>query len=295
MDIERFWQDVGPTYLFATDSLAKLHGTHACFCLQLTKHVVKTSDGILIKAYEAQLSCSQTDPVSVQRPSSCSTGARVILRATQQDVDILVHRVSEIRVIPAFFQHKDGITILDGTSGLDSIRGPFRLNSTRFCRSLTSLPGPCWLEPRDSFSSWWGFACPRLLDFGARAILLAILAGHGLVSHFCLRSNGHSCHVVALCAACQAGHPLLLSPPCQPRSIAGKAEGFGSIDGLLLLEAIDFIDFIRVASVPIVAVEQVDGFPLHKHFELFYAAMRKAGVVCRWRSPFQLADISAAC
>ena len=86
-------------------------------------------------------------------------------------------------------------------------------------------------------------------------------------------------------------HLAFVSPPCQPWSRAGKGEGLASQDGSILLE---LAQLLQVTNIPVVVLEEVEGFPHHKDFSTVCAAMRRAGYCCRWKATLQLSDIAPA-
>ncbi|CAE7241088.1 unnamed protein product [Symbiodinium sp. CCMP2456] len=82
---------------------------------------------------------------------------------------------------------------------------------------------------------------------------------------------------------------VVCSPPCQPWSAAGAQSGLDSPDGRLILQ---LIAILRVVRVPVVCLEEVPGFPLHKDFQEIHKAWTEAGYVCILREELQLAEVA---
>ena len=72
----------------------------------------------------------------------------------------------------------------------------------------------------------------------------------------------------------------VISAPCQPWSRAAHAAGLTCPEGRLLLRA---ADICGAAAVPIVVIEQVEGFANHEHFPQVMRAWRLSGYEVQWQ------------
>ena len=311
MDRSKFWEEMLDVYRFGLGDVASHTGTHSCFCLRLTGHVVRTGDSMLLKAYiddEAQLICSRMQHPDLVVPPTSSIGGKIMLRTSFQDYDVVLRHVQEVRVIQAYVQHKDGVTILDATASPCFFSG-FAPTQTRTTLQVAEL-----------FSggfAGWSRAIATLRECGLPLHVSWILERdpacwpclHAMDANLC---QAHSVHDFVA-----SSHPadtvlvaddfrthwwrkllhlrpadiLVVSPPCQPWSSAGRFGGLNVPDGILLLEV---VEMLKVSNFEVAIFEEVDGFSRHQHFPVFYQAMRAAGFECQWRAPLQLAELAPA-
>ena len=257
---------------------------------------------------EAQLLCAQTAPPALVRPPSDSIGGTVILRATFQDYEVLLRHVDKVKVLQTFVQSQDGVTILDATGVPTFYAGHvvtqqhealqvaeiFAGGFPGWPRAVSSLRDGglpihvSWLLERDP-DCWASLSVldSDLVTVSAPANIPSPSQHSGTIflsTDFRDEWWRRVTHMRPVDLA-------VVSPPCQPWSSAGKSRGLMAEDGRLLLEV---VSYLRVSGVPAVAFEEVDGFVHHKHFGIFYAAMRSAGFVCLWRSLLQLSEVLCA-
>ena len=312
MDSVQFWEDMHGVFNFALGPAGLIQGEHVCYCLTLCDHVVFTDDSVLVKAQiddSAQLVCSTAGPPRLEPgpTSRQAAGGKVILRASFQDYDILLRHVSSVKVLQAFTQTKGDVTILDATAAPAFFSGfvpvqrhealqvaeVFAGGFAGWSRAIAALRDGgvplhvSWLLERDP-------SCWPVLQAMDSSLALAETAADIVPS-----SASGSLLIAADFRDVwwrRAFHlrPVdlaVISPPCQPWSQAGRSQGLHSPDGVLLLEV---IEVLRVTEVPVVIFEEVDGFSRHRHFPVFYSAMRSAGYICCWRAPLQLAEVCPA-
>ena len=298
-------------FCFGLGEAQLLQGSHSCFCLDLVGPVIRMRDHVLLKAIindAAQLSCASQRPLMVGAPPTSSRGGSVLLRATYQDYEALLRHVSTVRVLQAHVLYQDQVVVLDTVNSISFFAGSTEVQSTeilqaaeifaggfaRWSRALASLKSRgvrihvSWLLERDPTCA----TALQTMDSSIRQATCAeeISAASQPQDTILLPVDFHTCwwrkalHLRPI-------HMALVSPPCQPWSKAGKGEGLSSPDGLLVLQ---LAELFRVSSVKVVLLEEVDGFQSHKHFQVFYAAMRAAGFLCRWRASLQLGDVAPA-
>ena len=92
-------------YSFALGTVSDHVGTTSCYCLDLTTHVVKSADYVLIKAEvndEAQLAFALKGSANVKKPEAPVPGGKVVLKASYQDYEALLRHVTQVRVLRAF-------------------------------------------------------------------------------------------------------------------------------------------------------------------------------------------------
>ena len=311
MDAQKVWDEMQATYLFGLGDAALHHGTHSCFCLRLSDHIVKAEDSVLIKATvddAAQLRMSSQRGIEVSSCPQHACGGKVILRATFQDFDILLRHVTEVKVMQAYVQHRDGVTILDATATPCFFNGKvatqahevlqiaqiFSGGFAGWSRAVASLRDggvpvhTSWILERDP-ACWTSLHAmdPELHTACSCHDLLPAIQPHDTI----LIAEDFRAQWWRKAVHLRPTDIAVVSPPCQPWSSAGNAAGLHSPDGRLLLEV---VEFLSIAPFEVAIFEEVDGFARHKHFGVFYQAMREAGYVCQWRAPLQLAELAPA-
>ena len=306
-----FWTEMQGLYAFALGDLSEHVGQHHCYCLKLTDHVIKARDHVLIKAEiddEAQINCALRAPARVTRPTTVTSGGKLILKATHQDYDILLRHITTVKVLRAFVRKEDSAILLDSTGDISFFGGSVPVQTHEvlqvaeifaggfggWSRAIASLQTGgvrahvSWLLEREPAciaplramdSQVVEVSRPSDLQHDPQPVDSALLTvdfrDHWWRKAFHLRPI----HVV--CA----------SPPCQPWSCAGKGEGLRSPDGIILLE---LAELFGVVDVPVLLMEQVEGFVRHQHFEVFCRAMKDVGMCCIWKASLQLGEISPA-
>ena len=306
-----FWNEMSELFCFGLGEDRNHEGVHACFCLHLTKQMVRKSDHILIKASvndEAQIRCANQGLPTVERPHSFTTGGTVLLKATYQDYEALLRHVSEVKVLQAFVACDGDTVILDAVNNLSFFAGATEVQRHEVLQAAEIFAG--------GFAGW-SRALFSIRDGGVRTHMSWMLERD---SACCTALQAMDDNVVTITSAedipaatqpCDTAllsvdfrqtwwrkvlhlrpvHLAFVSPPCQPWSRAGKGEGLASQDGSILLE---LAQLLQVTNIPVVVLEELEGFPHHKDFGTVCAAMRQAGYCCRWKATLQLSDVAPA-
>ena len=311
MNTDSFWDDMQDVFHFALGNAAFVQGQHACYCLKLLGPTITSEDSVLIKAViddEAQLRCSNRGPPHLVPPCVSGVGGKVILRATVQDYQFLLRHVTSVRVLQAFTQTQQGVTIIDATCSASFFAGHVPTAVHESLRVAEVFAG--------GFSGWSRAAAT--LRQGGIPLRVSWSLERDPACWPLIQAVDSSVHLVSspeeIEPAVQPSDTLLLaadfhdgwwhrvlhqrpvdlaviSPPCQPWSLAGKSHGFRDVDGMLLLHV---VELLRVASIPAVAFEEVAGFARHEHFEAFMRAMHHAGFACVWKAPLELGEVGPA-
>ena len=80
-----------------------------------------------------------------------------------------------------------------------------------------------------------------------------------------------------------------VSPPCQPWSTGGSGSGLECPDGRLMLH---LFAQLAVLQIPVVVLEQVPGFPAHRHFQAVRKAWVDAGYQEHWSKTLDLLEVA---
>ena len=114
-----FWEDLLDLYQWGLGSIGSLHGSHACFHLQLSNRFIETDDSFLVVAQviqEAQVESARSNKCKVLPKDHYLSPRKVLVRATKQDFETVLRHATEVRVIQAFVQCRDDMVILDATA-----------------------------------------------------------------------------------------------------------------------------------------------------------------------------------
>ena len=304
-----FWEDLLDLYQWGLGSIGSLHGSHACFHLQISNRFIETDDSFLIVAQviqEAQVESARSNKCKVLPKDHYLSPRKVLVRATKQDFETVLRHATEVRVIQAFVQCRDDMVILDATAMPSFFAGNLAIRQDECLQVAEVFAG--------GYAGWH------------RAVSILQFAGVKAHMSWCLERDSDC--VELLCANHPALHEvrslhevefnrcpddtlliadnfnaawwrpitmkrpvqlICFSPPCQPWSRAGRQAGLASEDGRLILQT---VDFLKATGISVAVYEEVEHFPKHAHFGIYYNAMESAGYECAWRGLLQLAEVA---
>ena len=304
-----FWEDMVPLYQWGVGSLENLHGQHACFHLQLTPRVAKVDNFCLIVAtveQALQLDFASSNRCRVPEGVVQEGPTKVLIRATLQDYEAILRHTDTVRLIQAYVRCEDGFVVLDATTAPSFFAGCISLRADECVEVAEIFAG--------GFAGWHR-ATSVLYHAGLKvhtswclekdsACAAPLLAGDATLSivetlqevDFCrhpddslLIMDDFSSEWWRPIIARRPVDIMCISPPCQPWSRAARQAGLNSADGRLILQA---VDYLKATGVKIAIFEEVEQFPRHKHFGIYFAAIEAAGFRCAWRGSLQLAEVA---
>ena len=233
-------------------------------------------------------------------------GQVVALRLRLSDWYSLVAHVDTFRALWAGTRCKDNIVILDATVGHSFLAGYIPLQQHEAIRVAEMFSG--------GFCGW-SQAAYCLREFGVKlrstwfldkdpAVCETMSVAHpgirivqGLSGFAAVDLPSEQAMVIADINDTWWHHiwtvstpdMLAASPPCQPWSVAGKQGGLASPEGEL------FPLLARIAGfsqVPVVCVEEVQGFLTHPDAPAVLDEWKRAGYVLKFRQVVNLADVA---
>ena len=304
-----FWEDMLDLYQWGIGPLGSLSGSHACFQLDVTQRWVEAEDCFLVVAHideAVQLDFARSNRYSLRKDFQAVSPIKVLIRASKQDFEATLRHAGKVRLIQASIRLDEEIVILDATAP-----------PSYFATTCTVRQDEC-VQVAEVFAggfSGWHRACIGLQTSGVKvhtswclekdAECIEVLTN----SHMDMREVGSGEHVDhCTCpsdillfsdnfntaawrvqASHRPVHVMCLSPPCQPWSRAANQAGLMSEDGRLIMQA---VDYVKATGVAVVVFEEVEQFPRHPHFRVFYSAMEAANYRCVWRGAAQLAEVA---
>ena len=303
---DEFLSEIAGLTAFASRELEDLGGNHSCFRLQRLGKPVFKDDSVLTRA--RILEQCQVDLYGDRLRSfgRVEAGQVIVLRLRLSDWYSLVSHVEVFRAMWAHARSHDQVVLLDTTVGYSFLAGYIPLQVHEAIRVAEMFPGGfCgWSQAAYCLqelgvklrSTWFLDKDPAVLetmrianpgvkvaqgpsgfqevDFPSeQAIMLADI-------------NEKWWHQIwALCTP----DILAASPPCQPWSAAGRQGGLVTPDGALFPLLAKIAGFCQI---PVVCVEEVQGFLSHPDAHAVLQEWKSAGYVLQFQQVINLADVA---
>ena len=301
-----WWADLRSLFEFASESLDCLHGQCACFDLELNGAPVFTDDSVLVRVMVKHQLTARVADGAVHDAAPAAPNTKAVLRMRLEDWAAVGTHCSRVRALWTQVCINEQVVILDAT------RGPAFLACTVATRQDETLQ---MVELFSGGFSGWSQAAWAIREIGypvSTSWLLDIEDSYDKP----MQAQDRTTQIVRTAAdlaeadftsgpvaifaniehqwwhrAWIRAPPQLLvaSPPCQPWSSAGQQSGLASPDGrlVLLLAAI-----CQVTQVPVVCIEQVQGFRSHPDFPTVLQAWKEAGYECVSQQSLQLSEVA---
>ena len=301
-----WWADLRSLFQFASDSLECLHGQCACFDLELNGVPIFTDDSVLVRVVVRQQLTVRVADGAVHDAAPATPNSKAVLRMRLEDWAAIGTNCSRVRALWTQVCINEQVVILDAT------RGPAFLACTVATRQDETLQ---MVELFSGGFSGWSQAAWAIREMGypiSTSWLLDIEDNYDKPMQAQDRTTQIVRTAADLAEADFSGGPvaifaniehqwwhrawirapphlLVASPPCQPWSSAGQQSGLSSPDGrlVLLLAAI-----CQVAQVPVVCLEEVQGFRSHPDFPTVLEAWKEAGYDCVSQQSLQLSEVA---
>ena len=301
-----WWADLRSLFQFASESLECLHGQCACFDLELNGAPIFTDDSVLVRVVVRQQLTVRVADGAVHDAAPATPNSKAVLRMRLEDWAAIGTNCSRVRALWTQVCINEQVVILDAT------RGPAFLACTVATRQDETLQ---MVELFSGGFSGWSQAAWAIREMGypiSTSWLLDIEDNYDKPMQAQDRTTQIVRTAADLAEADFSGGPvaifaniehqwwhrawirapphlLVASPPCQPWSSAGQQSGLSSPDGrlVLLLAAI-----CRVTQVPVVCLEEVQGFRSHPDFPTVLEAWKEAGYDCVSQQSLQLSEVA---
>ena len=289
-------------FKFASSQQEALTGAEACFKLQLLGDHVHTDTAVLIRAI---ILASDGKCVGNAVHHAQDSGQTVLLRVRFGDWEVLRFRGSAVRAFWTLpVTSPDGL-ILDATVGPAFLAADAYLShhetvqlAELYCGGFCGWSQAAWSISRHGpriTPTWQLDSCGRLAPF--------IRTMHPTTQLVLDPEDFNALDPqdpAFVCAKVQdrwwqriwtlrPPHVATLSPPCQPWSTAGRLGGLHTEDGRLPLVTAKILEVVKV---PVICMEEVQGFLQHSDFPEVMKAFVTAGYKKVWGRVLQLSEVA---
>ena len=301
-----WWDSLQGLFQFASGSLGKLQGQIVCFDLDLEGEPHFCEDSVLVRVrIKQQLEANFSGQACCASDASCPE-TKAVLRLRRSDWFAVGQHCATLRALWTNVQINGSVVILDATVGPAFVVGPAALREDETVQVVELFCG--------GFAGW-SQAAWALTEAGSRVRVRWMLdiddayqqqlavphQGAQMVqgAESLAQTDWDACPVVLFAnfehtwwfRAWTFAFPDLVvaSPPCQPWSTAGRQTGLDSPDGRLLLRLAAVCGAVQV---PVVCIEEVQGFRTHPDFGVVMRAWQEKGYTCVYEQALQLSEVA---